>query len=397
MGRSSNPPRVALVVETSTQFGRTLLSGIAQYVRECGPWTVMFTERAVNDRSPSWLREWDGDGIITRVASPDIREIVASKRIPTIDLNEQTADMGIPQIANDHGSVGKLAADHLLERRFIHFAFVGHAGHPWSDERATAFAATVEAKGFSCAVYGHRELGMAALREGAWNTELDQLTEWIKGLPKPVGIMASTDFRGLQVLTACRMAGLAVPIEAAVIGVGADDIACALSDPPLSSVELGAWQMGYEAARLLDSMISGERVPQNYVRRMPPAGVVVRRSTDGVAIYDPSVAKAARYIRQHALNGIRVPDVLSHVGVSRTTLQDRFNRELGESIHDLIAKAKLDRVRELLVETNLSIAEIAVRCGFRHVEYMTEMMRQRTGQTPGSYRAQHSVLTTRRH
>jgi LacI family transcriptional regulator len=397
MSRSGNPPRVALVVETSTQFGRTLLSGVAQYVRECGPWTVMFTERAVNDQSPSWLRDWVGDGIITRVASPDIRAIVSAKRIPTIDLNEQTADLGIPQIANDHGAIGKAAADHLLERRFVHFAFVGHAGYRWSDERATTFAATVQSKGFSCAIYEDRQLGMTALREGVWNTELDQLTDWIRALPKPIGIMASTDFRGLQVLTACRMAGLAVPNEAAVIGVGADDIACALSDPPLSSVELDAWHMGYEAASLLDGMIRGERVPHNHVKRMPPKGVVLRRSTDGVAIYDPTVAKAARYIHEHAVNGIRVPDVLSHVGVSRTTLQDRFNRELGESIHDLIAKAKLDRVRELLVETDLPIAEIAVRCGFRHVEYMTEMMRQRTGKTPGTYRQQFSVLVARHH
>ena len=383
--RLGDPPRVALVVETSTQFGRTLLSGVAQYVRESGPWTVVFTDRAVNDQAPSWLRKWVGDGIITRVASSDIRDIIAAKGIPTVDLNEQTADLNIPQISNDHEAIARLAAQHLMERRFVHFAFVGHAGHVWSEQRAITFSETVRSKGHSCAVYKSQALGMTGMREGVWNTELDQLTEWLKSLPKPLGVMASTDFRGLQVLTACRMAGLAVPNEVAVIGVGADDVACALSDPPLSSVELGAWQMGYEAATLLDGMMRGERIPTRYVKRMPPAGVVVRRSTDGVAIYDPKVAAAARYIREHALNGIRVPNVLRHVGVSRTTLQDRFNRELGKSIHDLIAETKLDRVRELLAETDLPIAEVSLRCGFRHVEYMTEMMRLRTGQTPGSY------------
>lgn len=390
-------PRVALAIETSTQFGRTLLAGIAHYLRENGPWSVMFTDRAVNDEPPSWLRNWSGDGIITRVPSPAIRLVLAGTNIPVVDLNEQTADLGIPQIANDHEAVAKMAVEHLLERGYREFGFVGHSGHFWSDQRQRTFVRLTEEKGYRCAVYSAPQLAVRDLREGVWNIEFDQLVQWLGGLPKPIGLMASTDFRGLQLLAACRVAGIAVPEDAAVIGVGNDDLACMLSDPPLSSVVLDAWNMGYRAASLLDEMMRGQRPEPGYVQRIPPVEVVVRRSTDGIAVYDPLVRSACAFIREHALKGIQVTDVLQHLGVSRTTLQDRFRRELKKTVHDSILEIRLGRVRELLTETEIPLFDIAQRCGFQHVEYMSEVMRKHTGLAPGAYRRKFSIQEVTRH
>ncbi|QEE27432.1 DNA-binding transcriptional regulator [Terriglobus albidus] len=389
--------RVALVIETSTQFGRTLLGGIAQYIRETGPWSVLFTDRAVNDAPPAWLCDARVDGIITRVPSPAIREIVTRKGVPVVDLNEQTADLGIPQISNDHSAVSRMAADHLLKRGYQNFAFIGHSGHSWSDERERTFARILRTKGYRCSTYADSRLQVSELREGVWNTELDALVQWVANLPKPIGIMASTDFRGLQVLTACRVAGIAVPETAAVVGVGADDIACALSDPPLSSVVLDAWRMGYEAAHLLDRMMRGAKIHPGFQKRIPPVEVSVRRSTDGIAISDPLVAKAARFIQDRVTYATQVNDVVRYVGVSGTTLQTRFRKELGKSIHDVILETRLRRVRELLTETDLPLAEVASRCGFRHMEYLTQMMKLRTGWTPGQYRKQHTVVGRKGH
>ena len=383
--------RVALIVETSTQFGRTLLAGIAHYVRAHEPWSIMFTDRAVNDQPPSWLNRWEGDGIITRVPSPEIRAAISGKNIPVVDLNEQTADLGIPQIANDHHAIGIVAAQHLQQRRFRNFGFVGHPGHPWSDQRERSFRLLVQQEGGTCAVYGGPKLGVRELREGVWNTEIDAIAKWLKGVPILIGIFASTDFRGLQVLLACRIAGIAVPEEAAVLGVGNDDLACVLSDPPLSSVVLDAWQMGHKAAALLDRMMAGEKVEPGYSLRIGPLEVASRRSTDGVAVNDPLVLRACIFIREHAMQAITVADVQQQLGISRTTLQDRFRRELGRSVHDVIVEAQLRRARELLAETELPLQEVASRCGFRHAEYLSEVMRKRIGTSPGRYRKQFSV------
>lgn len=380
-------PRVALVVETSTLFGRRLLSGVAQYMRENGRWSVFFTDRAVNDFMPSWLARWQGDGIISRIASPEIREIVKKRKIPVVDLNEQLGGLGVPQISNDHAAVGSMAADHLLQRGFRHFAFLGHAGYPWSDRRQVAFQKTVKAAGHTCAVYAGAASDMRALREGAWEMDVDRIASWATLLPKPVGMMACNDFRALQLLSACKLAGIAVPEQAAVIGVGADDVACELADPPLSSVMLNAWRMGYEAAALLDKLMHGGAAPRNEML-IPPLDISARRSTDVTAIDNPIVARAVRYIRDHAHRGINVEDVVRALAVSRTSLQDHFRQSIQKSIHDVLIEAKVTRVKELLSETTLSIEATAQRCGFRHPEYMSSIFKQRTGWTPARYRQQ---------
>jgi LacI family transcriptional regulator len=389
---SKQPPRVALIVETSTTFGRRLLSGIAQYMRESGPWSVFFTDRAVNDSIPPWIVNWDGDGIISRVASPDVRSALANSRIPVVDLNEQMGGLGVPLISNDHAAIGRMAARHLIDRGFRNFAYLGHAGHPWSDKRQASFAAAVKKLGHGCDVYSDKAADVRSLREGTWETEIDRIASWASVLTKPVGLMACNDFRALQLLSACRLAGVAVPEEAAVIGVGADEVACELSNPPLSSVTLNASRMGYEAAVLLDKLMKGKAVPRTELL-IPPVDVSVRRSTDVTAIDDPVVAKAVRFIREHACDGINVETVLQHIGVSRTWLQARFRAVVQKSVHDVLIETRMARVKELLAETAMPLEKIAERCGFQHPEYMSSTLKQRTGWSPAKYRREFGRLS----
>ena len=386
----SRPPRVAVIVETSTLFGRRLMFGIAQYVRETRPWSIHFNERSAVEGSPTWIASWRGDGIITRVATPEIREAIQANSIPVVDLNEQLGGLGIPMITNDHAAVGRMAANHLLERGFERFAFVGFSGHNFSDGRRDSFSQTVRARGYACTVYPDRPIKVQLLNSGIWQTETDDIAQWVASLPKPIGIMACTDFRGVQLLNACRQANVAVPEQAAVVAVGADDVSCQFADPPLSSVVLNAWQMGYEAASLLDRMMQGQAAPQAELL-IPPLDVVIRRSSEVTAIDDPLVARALHFIRENARNNINVESVLRHLGVSRTTLQNHFRATLGRSIHDVLIDARFACVKELLVDTPLSIADISERCGFRHPEYMSSALKKRTGWSPAHYREQYGA------
>src|SRR5688572_20165847 len=256
--RRTAPPRVALVIETSTSFGRRLLCGIAAYVRENGPWSVYFGERTAHDPVPDWLKSWKGDGIISRVASPEIRKVIAATGIPVVDLNEQCGDLGVPMISNDHVAIASTAAAHLLQRGFTNFGYVGHGGLYWSDRRREEFARHIAEAGHELDTFSDGTQDLPSLRQGAWELELDAIATWVTALAKPAAILACDDFRGLQLLAACRVADIAVPEQVAVIGVGADEIACELADPPLSSVVLNAWSMGYEAARLLHAIMRGD-------------------------------------------------------------------------------------------------------------------------------------------
>jgi LacI family transcriptional regulator len=381
-------PRVALLVETSQSFGRKLLCGIAQYLRENNPWMVFFTERAVCDGVPEWLKKWSGDGIISRINTPDVTKVLANINIPIIDLNEKLRGMGVPLISNDHDAMGQMAARHLLERGFVHFGFIGHNGLYWSDRRRDAFFHTVREAGGTCKNFSCHGKAPQRFLDHSWELEMESIIRWVQKLPRPTGIMTCDDFRGLQLLEACAIADVAVPQEVAVISVGDDDVACELANPPLSSIQLNAYRMGYEAAAQLDRLMRGEAAAPVELL-IPPLDVATRQSTDIMAIDDPLVAKAMQFIHLHACNGINIDDVLRHMLVSRTTLQDRFRKTLNMSIHDVIIGVRIKRTKELLAETELPLSLIADRTGFKHVEYLSTAFKKLTGWTPVKYREEH--------
>jgi LacI family transcriptional regulator len=380
---------VALIVETSMAYGREILHGVAQYIRESGPWTVYLEHRSLQDPAPPWLSNWDGDGIICKDVAPNSR-LIRRAGIPTVHLNDQRPGGGRPSIQSDHEAIGAMAAEHLLERGFAHFAFFGYPGFDWSKRSYDGFAAAVDAVGYPC----HRYRGARRVSGGhqqiAWEAEVDDASRWIASLPKPLGLMACNDFRGLQALDACRRAGVAVPEEVAVIGVDNEVLACELAYPPLSSVIPDCRRIGYEAAALLDRLMSGGPAPEATTRRIPPLGICTRQSTDVTAIADPSLAAAMTFIRERACEGIGVEDVVEHVAVSRSGLQRRFRATLGRTIHEVIAGVRIRRIKQLLVETELSLETIAERAGFTHPEYLSASFRKATGSTLAAYRREHA-------
>jgi len=221
------------------------------------------------------------------------------------------------------------------------------------------------------------------------------LAEWIRSLPKPLGLMACNDLRAQQVLNACGAYGILVPDDVAVIGADNDDVLCGLSDPPLTSIDPNARRMGYEAATLLERMLHGHAPPTEKIL-VEPTGVVVRQSTDVLAIADRAVAKAVGFIREHACDAINVEDVCQQTRLSRSTLERRFVGLLGHSPKAEILRIRLQHVKKFLIETDHPLAKIAHLTGFTHVENMCKFFKSRTGQTPGQYRKEPQAQRPRR-
>ena len=217
------------------------------------------------------------------------------------------------------------------------------------------------------------------------DAEVEAIAQWLRALPKPAAIFTCYDAHGQRVLEACRRAGIAVPEEVAVLGVDNDEILCALSPPPLSSIKLNTQRTGWQAAALLALMMGGEKGPAE-PQLIPPLGVVTRQSTEVLAVDDPPVARALHYIREHACEGIGVSDVLRHCPMARRTLEARLKTLLGRSPNEEIQRVQLNRVKELLTGTDFSLAEIAERAGFRHTEYLSVVFKRECGQPPSVYR-----------
>jgi len=389
-------PRVALLVESSRAYGRGILSGVAKFVREHGSWSIFFQDLNLCDDTPKWLKCWQGEGIISRLENRDVLEVIQRLKLPAVYLRHVSRQVKMPSILTDNTAVSRRCFEHLRERGFRHFAFCGFNGADYSDERRDAFAEQVRQAGLVCHVYAEGRQTVQANTadyEGLGLKDGGHVVDWIKRLPKPVGVMACNDMRGQHVLDACRAAGVASPEEVAVIGADNDDVICNLCDPPLSSVVPDTGRIGYEAAALLAKMMAGDKNPplQTFIE---PSGIVTRRSTEVLAMEDRQIAAAARFIREHACDGIDVSDVLAAVPLSRSTMDRRFTKIMGRSPKDEILRVRLDRVKQLLAETDFPLTLIAEKVGLEHVEHLSRVFKNRVGTTPSEFRS-HALFKDR--
>jgi LacI family transcriptional regulator len=376
-------PHVALIVETSTAYGRRVLKGITHYVRSHQPWSIFLEQRALTTKPPAWLEGWKGDGIISRATDRRLAEALTRSKIPVVDLTDRHGDAGFPLIRSDDEAIGRLAAEHLLGRGFRRLAFCGFARESWSKRRLAAFADAAREAGASCDRFETPWFGS----DVSWEEEQDLLTAWLRDLPRPVGVMACNDVRGQHVIDACARIGLAVPEEVAVIGVDDDELLCDLCDPPLSSVIANPQRVGYLAAELLDALIHGKQPPAR-VQMVEPLGIATRQSTDIAAIDDPDIALAVKLIRENACKGLNLDELLAAVPLSRSILERRLRKHLGLSPLGLIRQTQIKRIQQLLVETDLPLEQIGPLAGFKHAEHMCVVFKREVGQTPGTYRRQ---------
>jgi LacI family transcriptional regulator len=374
---------VALLIETSNTHSRGVLHGIRRYMREHGPWVIYFIEGGRGQVLPRWLGRWNGDGFIARVVNARVASVVAEKHVPVVDVGNMGLAPSWPSVETDNEAIGRLAAEHFLERGLRHFGYCGVGGILTSDARGSSFARFLGAAGFDCCRFLP---SVNSVQADPWRNDSAGIARWLRGLAKPAGILAAWDGRALQILDVCRRIGVAVPDELAVLGVDDDELLCDLADPPLSSIATGNQDIGYRAAELLGRMMTGEAVPPGPMP-VSPLGITIRQSTDMLAIEDRQIAAALRFIREHACQAIQVEDILTVVPLTRRVLESRFKRIVGRTPHEEIVRTRLHQVDQLLSETDLPLKSIASRTGFTHVQYMIAAFKERFAVTPGFYRA----------
>lgn len=374
--------RIALLIETSRSYGRDLLHGIKQFAIQYGNWSMFVEVRDLESEPPVWLEHWDGDGILTRSGSSAIAAAVRRVGVPAIELRSPRHSPDLPFVGVDNNAVGMLAFEHLQERGFCRFAVYALRTEQFFVERLDSFKRAANDAGYPVA-----ELLQAGATEkpSQWERQQQRLVKWINSLSKPVGIMACTDQLGCWLLDACRRGGINVPEEVAVVGVENDETLTELSTPPLSSVRLDAERIGYQAAELLSRCINGFK-PREISQLFPPLGVTVRQSSDVIAISDPALASAIRFIRENACDTIRVGDVLQHVAMSRSALERGCRQLLGRSPNMEINRVRIEQAKACLRATDMSLDEIALRCGFTTAQYFCRVFKTTTGMTPGAYR-----------
>ena len=372
-------PKVALLIETSREFGRSFLYGVARYSRTHGPW-IFYKETGGLERSIPKIKDWGADAVMTRTLK-DVEQL-HSLNIPIIYvIHHERGDSPYPSVITDSENIGRMAAEHFLDRGFRKFAFCGFDEMAWSAQRGQFFEKYLKKAGFSVNVY--TQPASKVLQR--WENEQRLLAEWIKGLPKPVAIMACNDDRGQHVIEACKAAGIKIPEEVAVLGADNDILVCDLCEPPLSSVALNTEKAGYDAAELLDKLMRGEKMTGQKIL-VEPTHIATRRSTDILSIQDPDVAEALRFIRNNCRAQITVDDVVESLPVSRRVLEKRFRKLLNRSVLEEIRKARTDAAARMLVETEMSIAQIAEKLGYTETAHLSRYFHKEKGISPIAFR-----------
>jgi LacI family transcriptional regulator len=381
-------PRILLIFHSRFEESAEMLKGIMHYQRARGGWSMFLHDGARLGIDPCpWVRSRPWQGVISCHTTPNLIEACSRLRLPLVDLANSEPVPGVSKVRPDDGGIGQLGATYLLERRFGHFGFCGYGNIRWSTERCEGFLAVVGRTRHRCEVFDTEQPDEMT---PSWDAkQMTMLAGWLKCMPSGAAVMACDDFRAEQVLRAAKATGIQVPDEVAVLGVNNFVGRCEATDPSLSSVVIDAFESGWRAAQHLDHLMTGGNGGAIDVR-IPPSGVVTRKSTDVLGLRDKVVAEALNYIKVHACAGITVDQVLHHASVSRSQLEHKLRRYIGRSPQAEIRRVQVARICELLIETNLHLKEIAQQTGFAHVEYLNVVFKRVTGETPGQYRAKNA-------
>jgi LacI family transcriptional regulator len=375
-----------LLIDTSTSWGVRLIKGISRHAHEVGDWLIHVEPWGRYERFRVPVG-WEGEGIMARVNSETLADEINAIGLPTINLSwHPLSGERIARCTVDPQACGRMAAEYFLSEGFKQFAYCGplhRLGFP--DEFADAFRAVLNKAKHNCSIYPTPGGDQQSI---AWNTHLASLVEWLRQLPRPVAVLAWSAARGRQVTEACHYAGIRVPDDVAVLGGDYDELMSHISSPPLSTIDQPAEQIGYEAARLLEGMMHGKKARKRPLL-FPPTRIVVRHSTDILAIDDEMVRDALRLIRERARGGVRVSEVVRDLAVARRALEQRFVRLVGRTPAAEIRRVRIEEAKRLLVESNRSIADIGRASGFGHQDLFSRVFRRGVGLTPSQFRKLH--------
>ncbi len=389
--------KVAFAHNNISHNTQGIMGGITEYMRNNTDWQLIVWPDS-SFESLEFLKRRGCKGAFVSVQTSTKAQQLLKLGIPVIALNTMQDMLNLPYISADSEWVSRMAFEYLAAKHFSHLGFFGLAQARWSRERLHHFSRFAAHAGHTVRVFECEQAAIAdeipfaklwinmVLNEGQ-----QDLVNWLRDLPKPAAILASCDILACHLCNVAREAGLAVPDDIAILGVNDDQALCNLCDPPLSSITFDFKKAGIEAAELMSRLISGQDEPQGQWIRIQPAYVKSRRSTDIFAIDDADVIAALKFIRQHAHKPLQVDDVAHAVCVSRRSLQMKFQKSLGRSVHDQIVLAHFETAKALLIDTNLPIDEIAVRSGFHYTTNMRRVFKERTGLLPHKYRHAHRV------
>ncbi len=387
-GRQKTRRRVALAYPVAVPWMALFMRGVADYADRHGDWTILTSpptlagaeQFAISVRT---LRGWQGDGIIAAISTTEEARMARRLGVPVVNFGGTLEKCGLPRVMVDHHAMGRLAAEHLLQRGFRRLAYCGTEGPLYSRLRAEGFAHTACEAGVSCNVL---QIPARFQKGDTWQRYMAPMERWLRRLKPPVGMLVVDDYRARVVVELCHWLGLRVSRDVAVIGVDNDPTVCEFCRPSLTSVSRSAWRNGYEAAAMLDTLMAG-KTPATSEVLIAPDGVVARQSTATIVLDEPRVAAAVQFMCDHLAEPLGIDRVVEKAGISRRQLELRFRQVLHCTPLEYLSRLRVDRAKDLLSRPDhMKFETVAKACGFSSAERLRIVFRRITGRTPAEYR-----------
>jgi LacI family transcriptional regulator len=378
------PQKIAVLVDTSTSWGRNVIEGIHSYQKLHNRWHLYVEPRGLDQKL--WLPPgWNGQGVIARVGYRELSRQLKQSGLPVVNVSGiRIPGAKFPRITTNLRKNATIAAEHFLNNGFRNFAYFSLISLDYVSEHQMAFNQAVTNRGFTCRFFeSGTEEGKG---DSEWTMDQKKLLAWLESLPKPVGILTWTSNAARELIYACLDAGHRIPEQIAVMSGSDDELFCKVAPVPISAVHVAAEEIGFLAAQRLDEMLMGKQAGRSRDLQVPPLGVVVRQSTEVLAVDDASLAKALRFIRNDPAQKMSVDDVAAQAGYCRRLLEQRFAKILGRSPAAEIKRVRVELALQLLQTTNMRISDVAEKSGFSTAEYMATVFRKEFGVAPLSFR-----------
>jgi LacI family transcriptional regulator len=385
--------KIAFAHNNITHNTEGLMAGISEYIRDRGDWQLIIWPDC-SQKSLVFLKERGCKGAFVSIQTTTKAKELLKIGIPVIGVATIQDLLNLPFISANAKDVAEMAGEYLLAKKFNNFAFFGLTQAKWSAERMEYFSQYLAKRNYNIQVFKEKQVLLTndptpftkLWIKTALNTGQQKVIEWLKQLPKPVAILASTDIFACHLINVAKEIGISIPDEIAILGVNNDNAICNICDPPLSSIAFNFKKAGYNATKLLAKMISGHETMRGQCIEIQPTHVETRGSTDIYAIDDTAIVEAMWYIRQNGHTPLQVDAIADHVCMSKRLLQLRFHDLIGKSVHDEIIQAHFEIAKTMLIETNLPIDEIALHSGFHYTSNMRRAFVKNTGMLPQKYR-----------
>jgi LacI family transcriptional regulator len=359
-------------------YAREVAHGVGRFARQRPRWHVAPYFPAQNPRGAPEHMIWEGHGAIVHHI-PDWLEFGPDTRVVSFGSRASQDTRSEVNIKTNDQAIGRLAADHLVELGFQHFVYFGEM-----KERQKGFVDRLVEIGFPSPDPIPKEMFLKYKEE--WIQTSPLLRDWIRDLPKPVGVFAQSDIQARRIAWAARAAGVSVPDELALLGVDNDEMLCELCTPPLSSVEQPLHLLGYRAAEALDLLLQGESNPETDIELLP-LGIVTRDSTGSPAHADPLLREALTFLRTHLQEDLLIETIAESIGTSRRTLERAFRKSLGRTILEELTRFRIQQACESLRSTSWTLDRVAENSGFRSLRQFHEAFQKKMGTTPSRYRS----------